>query len=262
VYSQEALNIKSAASPNFDCIYKFRAASDKDRMFPSWGRRRRHEGDVADAHGMKRTPEGLPDFRGQSRFQFAWGIDFAHSSRKGNCMALFSLDRSGVYRPVEWHFFDRMTVGLIVDTIESARARGAYPATVRPEAVAIQGAMIEEIRIYARRVKVPWVERIEHHVTDAGKMNPEVGLPSIESMIALGNFEWPDGQRNCPVTGDSWQRAESQFATCPRFPQKGKTPDGPMAAWFATRGLRERANFATPQSSKFIPLGAPRRYEP
>jgi len=250
VYNVALLLEQQVNDPDFARKFQGKPASDKDRMFASW-KERAKGGTVADIHGCQSMEMGLPVFSAleRRRFVFAWGRDFAGGKSGGNLMTLWSLDAYGKIRPLEWHFADRMTSEDMEDIVTSGRSRGIMPLCIRCEDNATQKGWIEEIRLSLRRSGEWIVNLIENCTTGANKMDADVGLPSIEGLFRRHFIEWPEAMATDPYVGAAWRKAMGQFQTCPRFPRAGETPDAPMGAWFAIRGLIARGPSAIQQNS-------------
>jgi hypothetical protein len=263
-YTPEELTRKQAKSSNYESIYEFKPATDKDRMFPSWSARRCVDGDVSESHGLE-TPlsNGLPVYtdRDQTRYTFAWGVDFSGTKRKGNVMACFSVDSRGIFRPVEWHFFERLTSDVFIDVIDNAVSRGIYPSTIRLENAGVQSSIIEQFTVDGTKRKKGWVHVIESHATGANKMDAEKGLPSIEVAIRENLVEWSEAMKLDPHVGKDWAMAESQIKQTPRMPRPNETPDAPMAMWFAIKGLRERVAHKRPANAPMLYALGKRRHD-
>lgn len=246
IYSVEGLREKQASTPNFDSIFRFIAMADEDRMFSSWGARKRFDGDIAMAH---RT-EFLDGFRlsinrqQATRFSFAWGYDIAAAARKGEVLSLWSVDLNGIFRPVYVRFANRITPDDLIETIEAWRQAGVHPVSVRIENNATQQKLVEIIQIETERRGLEWQGLIEAHTTGANKYSAD-GLPGVEVLIKQGRIEWPIRMATMPGVGEHWTRLETQFQSCPAIPARGETPDGIMSSWFAIKGLQERACFGT-----------------
>ena len=261
IYNKAELDKKrkkdSKTASTFDCVYLFQPGDDTQKLFPTWTERNKHKGTVATAHKLESgLINGLPIFNDSEsqRFAFAWGIDFSSPKRPGNVLACWSMDAQDVFRPVEFHLFDRINSDIIIDTIESARKRGIEPCTVRPENAGVQGTLVNEIELSAKRHQVEWLYLIESHDTNAKtKWDKETGIMMVDGLVRSGKMEWPESMSMEYGVASTWVRVETDFATSPLRPDRGKGhPDPVMASWFAINGLTSRGHIYTTNNGRGV----------
>ena len=246
LYSYESLSRAEVSQPEiFRRSWRTQAASVKDRMFPSWGKRICDNVTVAQLMQIDEQG-GLPWFRDDNfnRFVFGGGMDISSGKRRGDAIWFLARDGSHKIYPVE-HHRGTYCIAEVADILESAWRRGLRWSVFYVESVGVQDKIMHELQIHARAAgrNYAWSHTIQPFITGSNKQSPELGLPSIDVELSTGQILWAGAEsaRRDVAHADDWRQCESEFADCPRFPEPGRTPDGPMGFWFARRALENAA---------------------
>lgn len=248
-WTHEKLMAMKETNPFFSCQYQLIALEDKDRMFPSWANRKQIHGATIPGNqvdlysGAKLTEDGKLFFPPHisANYGFSAGIDIAGMKRPmGNALCMMSIDANRRKTIPEIHFGCDTTAKRF-EIIDSAWKRGFRFLTIRVEDNGVQSGMRAELQILAEREGCEWATLIEPHYTNANKLDPALGLPTIDLDVANGKLLWAD---NCTRPGqylsEHFTTLEQQMHICPKLATEKSTPDGPMALWFADKGLRDR----------------------
>lgn len=215
--------------------YRLNAIEDNERMFPAWSRRRGGRTTVAQLLRVAES-NGRPLFDSlqRQRFVFAAGIDLSGIKRTGTVVWTVAKEiATQKIFPVEVHRGKDLDAHSIVKLLQEQSRRGVVFTKVRVESNATQSLMQREVAIAAKREQVPWWGVIEGFQTGENKLS-ESGLPLVNTLLDSGQIEWADAEAD---RHEAWRLHGEEMASCPRVPDRGKTPDSPMAFWFAAEFL-------------------------
>jgi hypothetical protein len=223
------------------------ALSDRDRMFPSWSSRTPAPArTVAESLGLPAPAPGgpplvmLPEVRG--RLRVAFGIDLSASTRAGVAITAMAMVQGRVLLPLatargSWNIEE------LINEIDGL----ATAAGLRPDAIVIENNSTQEqilgaLRLISKRDGLWWAGLLVPFTTGRNKADPGIGLPAINVLLSSGSLVWPKGESSgSGPSAEAWRLLEGEMANCPRFLDRGSTPDGVMSLWFAIRWLLDTA---------------------
>lgn len=245
VSREKLLELQRNQPGTFRLSRELKAVNPDDLMFPDWAARRVLPGTAAEIVGLRTAngrPDGLPvaDDRDRMRLTFLAGLDLASLKRRGTALWFLAVHNADltVY-PLELHC-GQFTDLELVDLIENAERRGIHCREIVIENNALQDRVIATISGVARQRQLSWWGRITPFLTGQAKSHPELGLPVLNTMLASGQFVWPDGESRLPGR-QAWIDFETDMATLPRDLSVGPTPDKIMALWFPLTRLTRSA---------------------
>lgn len=242
LFSPEVLREREKARPDeYRRLWRLKALSNKDKMFSAWDAMEKPPVTAAALHRCREVGGKLVFSESDlMRYAFGVGWDISGSTRKGDAIAIWSKDVTGIMSPVELHL-GTFTAEEVVGLIDDAWRRGIKFSRFYIENNATQEKIVEAVRSLARHHAraFEWQPLIAGFTTGTNKVDPELGLPGLNQDFSLGLVAWPqaEARRSDVAHADTWLAYESAFSECPRFLKKSETPDSVMASWFARRAL-------------------------
>jgi hypothetical protein len=223
------------------------ALSDKDRMFPSWSSRTPAPArTVSESLGLPAPLPGGPRLllppHVRSQMRISLGIDLSASTRAGVAITAMAMVNSRVLMPLA-HVRGPWNVQEIINEIDAlATAAGLRPDAIVIENNATQEQILGALRLISKRDGLWWTGLLVPFTTGRNKVDPAIGLPSINVLLSTGSLVWPMGESSgSDVAASHWRQLEGEMANCGRFLDRGTTPDGVMSLWFAARWLLDTA---------------------
>lgn len=238
-WSRAALQSRNPAA--LRKLYCLVGSAPEDCLFPSWGARRIARGaDAPQSVGLRRGGEGIPIASEDDRMRLAFGagLDLSGMGRAGNVFSLWSLDTRGVRRPLVLAAFKDVRDAIAL--ADQCWRAGLYFRRLYVETNGVQEQVAALVRSDAERRGTGWHHRIAGFRTGSNKMSDAMGLPAVDSMLALGEIEWPETEARANARwGRLWSAREADYESVTRADaaRAGGTPDAIMADWFALSAL-------------------------
>jgi hypothetical protein len=238
-------NLRDKDAETRNQLYHLIPMTPDDLMFPAFLTRTKRNVSVAEMLGVKQDPQTrLPifDAHANQRFVTAVGIDISSTTRPGSVIFLTARDPGGKLYPV-YVKAGKFTTENYVETLDYIWTvmKVRFSAVV-VESNAVQSQIVEDIRTIARlKGGCQWLHLVVPFTTGANKVNPELGLPSINTRMSNDAIWFPELEAGRDKT---WMMFFDDLSNCPRFLVPGKTPDKIMGFWFGANWLTSSAGIA------------------
>jgi hypothetical protein len=236
-------NPKTSAS--FGQLFGLRAVQPEDLVFPGWAGRARVECTAAEALKMRSDGQGFPiatELDRAQRFVFAAGLDLSGATRDGTVLTVIARTRDRRIIPI-FHRRYRDILEVIKD-VQHLHDNGIHFIRFAVENNAVQSQIVGVMKADQAGRAYPWRHRVQGFQTGRQKMDPDVGLPSMDALIRGGEIVWPAGECHNPANAkaEDWRRWDREMGSLTRdeVRAKGNTPDSVMSFWFALSALTGR----------------------
>lgn len=233
-------NPKTAA--DFAQFHGLRAQTPEDLVFPGWEARAAIQATAAGLGKLGDGRDGFPSADALDRAQrytFAGGLDLSGDTRDGTVLTILARNQQRRIFPI-FHRRYRDVLEVMAD-IQRLWDQGIHFIRLAVENNAVQSQIVGVMKSDAAGRAYPWRHRVQGFQTGKQKMDPDIGLPSMDALIRGGEIVWPAMEANNPANPKAadWRRWEREMGSITRAEVKarGKTPDSVMSFWFALSAL-------------------------
>lgn len=260
-WTTEFLRQRERANPTTHRkLYQLIGQSTEDLMFPSWPNRQMPAPTPAGllAYGCRETTDRIPLLTDAHRLRYALygGLDWSGGKRRGKALTFVAQDKESHRILPVYHARIKTTpdrpghIQAVVDLLNALWGLGLRWTILHCEDNATQDELNDAVRTLGRGSE--WVFTIvPFTTTSTNKLDPEKGLPSIETRLSTGQLVWCSGMA---AENPDWALLEHEMAELPRYIEKGKTPDGPMSLWFALYAIQAQGGTINPDDFHGITL--------